>query len=75
MIVMTPSEAELHLAAHVGVLRMIFAVRNKLQRGRYAHEDAGGGDHVVGAIGGMMLAKHLDYFGRVRLAPSRHRPT
>ena len=26
MSVMTPSEAELHLAAHVGVLRMIFAV-------------------------------------------------
>ena len=61
-IVIRPTEAELHLAASVGVLRTIFAVRNNLKRGKNNHEDAGSADNVTGAIGEMMVAKHLDYF-------------
>lgn len=62
MIVMRPSEGELHLAGNVGVLRMIYAVRTNRQRGRGATDNAGGGDHVNGAIGEMMLAKHCQIF-------------
>jgi hypothetical protein len=61
MIVLRPTESELHLGMHVGVLRAIFALRAELE-GKYGCEDTGCAAHINGAIGEMMLAKHRNLF-------------
>jgi hypothetical protein len=57
---MNPTEAELHLSGHVGLLRLIWAVRKGWQR-RF-NQGHGAGDHVGGAFGECMLAKHKGVF-------------
>lgn len=63
MIVMRPTESELHLAASVGVLRMIYALRtNRKRLPGLNDDDAGPIQHILGAIAEMMLAKRLGVY-------------
>jgi hypothetical protein len=60
---MRPTESELNLAGNVGVLRMIYALRTERKRlPGLSTDDAGPIQHILGAIGEMMLAKHLGVF-------------
>lgn len=62
MIVIHPTESELNLAGHVGILRVIYALRAGHKRPEAMDDDAGLLHHVLGAIGEAMLAKHLGVF-------------
>ena len=63
MIILTPTEGELHLAGSVGVLRMIYAIRTgRKRRPGINDEDAGPVQHILGAIGEQALARYLGVF-------------
>jgi hypothetical protein len=58
-VVLTPSE--LHIAAHVGVLRQIASLRDR-RRDRHGYNGDGWSEHIQGAAGEQAVAKALGVF-------------
>ena len=62
IVVMTPTDGELNIGGHVGLLRMLSALRRKRKQQYGLTDDQGLFQHINGAIGEQMTAKHLGVY-------------